>query len=102
MLGGIQKQLKTNKMATTRQVKCINKTDRYNRHERIKNLGGDWGKVSESDAISQIENKTNSYYVMAGGYTANVIIEVHEGRKYLKTDRDSVITDNLLSLPECS
>lgn len=88
-------------MAIRRQVKCINKTDRYNRHEKIRNIGGDWGKVSEAEAITQIRNGSFSYYVNVGVYTANVIIADYMGRPYLKTDRDTTTQDNLLSLPEC-
>ena len=43
-------------MATTLQVTCINKTDRYSAHERIENIGGMNWKHSEDDAISYIEN----------------------------------------------
>lgn len=88
-------------MATSRQVKCINKTDRSSRHERIQSLGGDWGKVSESIAISHIELGTFSYHVRVGLNDVKVIIATHLGRKYLKTESDSTTVDNLLSLPEC-
>jgi hypothetical protein len=33
------------------QVTCINKTDRYDAHERIKNIGGYGWKHAEDDAI---------------------------------------------------
>ena len=35
------------------------------------------------------------------GHTAKVIIAEHEGREYLKTERDGTRADNLLSLPHC-
>ena len=89
-------------MAISRQVKCINKTEHYSRHEKIRYIGGDWGKVAESDAIRQIENGLYSYFVRVGTYTANVIIASYLGRKYLKTDADTTTVDNLLNLPECS
>ena len=88
-------------MATQRQVKCINKSNRYNPHERILSIGGDWGKVSQQTAISQIQNGTHSYYVSEGFITAWVIVASHNGNLYLKTDRDNTTVDNLLSLPEC-
>ncbi len=89
-------------MAISRQVKCINKGDRYNPHTRIINIGGDGWKESQPAAIKQIQTGTHSYWVNAGGFTANVIVEFHNGNPYLKTDRDTTTVDNLLSLKECS
>ncbi|MEP7231957.1 MAG: DUF3892 domain-containing protein [Ginsengibacter sp.] len=88
-------------MAIPRQIKCITKTDRLHRHEKIKNIGGDWGKLSEAYAITLIENETFDYYIAVDNYKANVIIGEYEGRKYLKTDKDTLTVDNLLDLPEC-
>ena len=88
-------------MAIRLQVKCINKTDRYDAHERIKNIGGDGWKHAEDDAISYIENNVYSYYTSRGGYEAKVIVAQRLGRKYLKTENDGEQPDNLLALPEC-
>lgn len=88
-------------MATRRQVKCINKTDRYSAHERIKNIGGSGWKEAEDDAISQIEAGTHTYYTDEGGKQAEVIVAKRDGHKYLKTENDGEQPDNLLKLPEC-
>jgi hypothetical protein len=94
-------------MATSRQVKCINKTDRLNRHERISHIGGDWGyngmriRITEAQAIDDIKTGNYSYHVRVGSFDVKVIIASYLGREYLKTESDSTLVDNLLSLPEC-
>lgn len=93
-------------MAQRVQVSCINKSDRYNPHERILNIGGinnnntRW-KMSQSQAIQYIEDGTYAFFVSVGRYTTDVVIGIHNGNKYLKTNPDSTGRDNLLSLPEC-
>jgi len=83
------------------RITCINKTNRTNPHERIRNIGGSGWKYSEADAISYIENRTHSFYVHVGANTVDVIVATHLGRKYLKTKNDGIVPDNLLSLSEC-
>jgi len=90
------------------QIDCINKTDRYNPHERILNIGGfnpgaatRW-KITQPQAIAYIESREHSFYTLVGGLRANVIIATHNGNKYIKTENDDLQPNNLLSLPECS
>jgi hypothetical protein len=90
------------------QVKCINKSDRCNPHERIINIGGTnpdgtrW-KLSQPEAIKGIENGTYQFYVSRpAGDSVWVIVAVSQyGNKYLKTESDGDQPNNLLSLPEC-
>lgn len=93
-------------MAKRARIRCINKTDRLNPHERIRNVGGinsdnsRW-KVSQQQTIEKIESGECEFYVSEGGHTVDVIVATHKGNKYIKTTADGLHPDNLLALPEC-
>lgn len=95
-------------MAVSVQVHCINKSDRYNAHERIINIGGvrpdgvRW-KRSQPQAIQDIEAGTYAYYVAVSGQKIVwLVVAVSAwGNKYLKTEADGDQPNNLLALPEC-
>jgi len=94
-------------MASRHEIRCINKSDRMNIHERIVNVGGvnhdntRW-KLSQPNAIAGIERGKWSFYVTQNGRTVDVLVAVSRyGHKYLRTTADGEDPNNLLSLPEC-
>jgi len=95
-------------MAKNAQIRCINKSDRYNPHERILSVGGlnpdgkRW-KQSQETTIREIETGEWQFYVeRPAGDRVWVIIAISPyGHKYLKTEADGDQPNNLLSLPEC-
>ena len=88
------------------RILCINKTNRYNPHERISHVGGlnsdgtRW-RITQEQTIAYIEQREHSFYTMVDGRRANVIVATHNGNKYIKTENDGEQPNNLLSLPEC-
>ena len=93
-------------MADNVEIRCINKSNRQNPHERIANVGGtnaDGSRwvLTEQAAIDGIKSGKWRFYVTAGGRSVWVVIATHLGREYLKTEADGLIPNNLLSLPEC-
>ena len=94
-------------MADNIQIKCINKSDRMNAHERIKSVGGinsngtQW-KLTLDAAIEGMESGKWRFYVSVKEDSVSVIIaKSASGHKYLKTQNDGDQPNNLLSLPEC-
>ena len=89
------------------QIKCINKSDRFNPHERIKYVGGinadgtRW-KLSLDEAVKHAKNKTYRFWTIVDGKSVWVVVaRSASGNEYLKTEADGEQPNNLLSLPEC-
>lgn len=88
------------------QVSFINKRgSHYDPHERISHIGGPnndgtrW-KLTEDEAIRSIEEGKYQFYVNVNGRLVDIIIALHNRRKYLKTEADGYSPNNLLNLPE--
>lgn len=96
----------TSSKTKTAQIKCINKQDRPNPHERITHVGGyadkRW-KITQEEAIRYIEDGEWSFWVARpNAPSVWVVVGVSRfGNKYLKTEADGEDQNNLLSLPEC-
>jgi hypothetical protein len=92
---------------TDAEVKCINKTNRTDPHERISHVGGAPGastprwKWTVEEATRHIESGAWRLYVNVNGNKVWVVVASRNGRKYLKTQNDGDQPNNLLSLPEC-
>lgn len=89
------------------EIKCINKLDRPNPHERITHVGGysdkQW-KITQQEAIDFIESDQWKFWVKPPAAKESVWVVVaisRYGNKYLKTENDGEDQNNLLSLPEC-
>ena len=94
-------------MAQSIQIQCVNKTDRFNPHERISHVGGlnpdgtRW-KLPQEQAVDGAEADKWRFYVSVGGHSVWVVVATSRfGNKYLKTEPDGEQPDNLLSLREC-
>lgn len=96
------------------EVKCINKSDRYNPWERITHIGGLNGdgsrwKLTQQDAIDGIKSGKWRFYVESLsraliGKDSRVWLKVEVsrfGNEYLTTEADGENQNNLLNLPEC-
>lgn len=90
------------------RVTCINKQDRDNPYESITHIGGytdskdSYFRITQDKAISQIESGKYRFYVNVDGDQVDVIVAKSRfGNKYLKTEADGDLPNNLLSLAEC-
>ncbi len=97
-------------MSENVQVTCIHKRGgHYDPHERIESLGGTHGgkpwNLPESEIIAELEKpeatRRWNFFTNVNGKRAQVVVAVHNQRKYLKTTADGYAPNNLLALNEC-
>ena len=67
----------------------------------ITSLCGTWGEATKAVAIVDIENGRHRYFTDRSGAAADVIVVDGKDGKYLRTDPDNSVADNLEDLPDC-
>ncbi|MEK7146514.1 MAG: DUF3892 domain-containing protein [Patescibacteria group bacterium] len=91
------------------QVTCVHKPNRNSTHEHITHIGGvvegkRWN-ITREEAIRQIENNINGFYVVDANDSTKVsvvgVVRPAFGHAYLRTYADGYWNNNLLSLAEC-
>ncbi len=65
------------------------------------NAGEHWSPRPKSEAISDIESGSHTYYVEEAGYRSTVKVFQRNGLKYLRTDADGTSKNNLDNLQDC-
>lgn len=83
------------------QVTCINKVNRDSRHEGITHLGGTGWRWTSQDVITMIKDGIHTFYTLVNGKKAIIKVIPGPNGKYLRTEADGTLNDNLLELPEC-
>lgn len=86
----------------TIQVTCVSTNSDVDGSEQITHLGGSgWRKVL-SDIVFEIGSGVTEYFTVSNGEKA--IVEVVRPKNlspYLRTNKDNILKNNLLSLPRC-
>jgi hypothetical protein len=65
------------------------------------NPGASWSPRSKSAAIQDIDSGDHTYHVKWPGKRTEIRVVKGPTGKYLRTDRDETIRNNLLDLPDC-
>jgi hypothetical protein len=88
------------------QIQFVNKVPRQDIHSAINAVGGRnadgsiW-RLSLANAVGSIQANKYRFFVAAGARSVWVVVaRSSAGHLYLKTEADSLLVDNLLSLPE--
>ena len=92
-------------------VSCIKKDTTEDLDEVIQIVGGSWPtdgkqwKISDNDAVVMLDKGQLELFIdaaAAGGTAQRIHVATSSnGRRYLRTDPDEAVADNLASLPEC-
>lgn len=87
----------------TRRVTCKTTDGNDPTPGHITYIGGDWGRTSRMDAVSEIRSGIHSYHTLDSvGNRATVYpVQQSNGNWYLTTSRDGSMSNNLLNLRDC-
>lgn len=80
------------------QIKYV--TRGGNKHESITYVGGDTWRESKGEAVRRLTRKVDTYFTKDGGARAAVTVVRGETGDYLRSEKDGIPCDNLLSLPD--
>ena len=87
------------------EIKYIHKNPRNDARHPIESVGGTHGsqswKFALPVAVAHAKNGTYKFFTYVRGFKTWVVVAKSAwGNEYLKTEKDSTVVDNLLSLPE--
>lgn len=93
-------------MATRHEVTCIIPDSSADPDRRIDALGGpdgDGWKMMEDDVIRGLDNGSFTLFTRIAGtmLTAEVVVRQGRYRRYVTTEPDGYLANNLLQLPYC-
>jgi Protein of unknown function (DUF3892) len=84
------------------QVTCVKRrVGARQPYDQIEGLGSSRWFDAEAQIIREIESRTNSYYLALGTGAVELVVAMHDGRKYLTTNVDGLVPKSLLGLPDC-
>jgi Protein of unknown function (DUF3892) len=92
-------------MPSRHEIHYVNRSDRFNHHERIRsvagvNADGSRWTITQQAAVEGIESGKWRFYIKRMGRTVEIIVaDSKYGSKYLKTLEDGLHPDTLLALP---
>jgi hypothetical protein len=81
------------------EITCV-VPDGIDPQNRVDRVGGPWGTKCEDAIIEEIENGCE-YVVDIDGDLVDVVVARENGRRYLRTDPDLTVENELLSLMHC-
>jgi hypothetical protein len=88
-----------------KRIECVTRLPDGEAHAQIVAVGGAEGGIrwsmSEEEAITAIEQRQIGLYAIVGGAAVEVVVALHLGRKYLKTNADRRDPNHLLALADC-